>query len=142
MINVKPLKKGDFAMLNPHHTQTQHEANAEYESELMKGERSFSFWSGDVIIACMGAHEVWHGRRMIWAVMGVETSKHMRQLTILARSLLKQFHCRRSEIYVNADFKQGIRWARMVGFKLETLEPMEGFFPEGGSAYMFSMMGD
>lgn len=142
MITYRALTKGDFAKLNPHHTQSQHEATEEYEAYLMKAGRALSVFHGETLIACFGGAEQWTGRRLIWAVMGVETAKHMRGLTVLAQKLLKQYHCRRSECYVNATFPQGIRWAKMVGFKLETPEPMKSFFPNGGDAYMFSMIGD
>ncbi len=142
MIEVKALKKGDFAKLNPHHTQAQHEATEEYETQLMRGDRAFALWIGDTIIASFGYMEIWQGRRLIWAVMGVETSKHMRELTAIAKRMLKQYYYRRSEIYVDATFPQGFRWAKMLGFTLETPEPMKGFFPQGGDAYLFSLQGD
>lgn len=144
MITYRAMREGDFMMLNPHGTQAYLTPSPEYERYLMNGGRAISFVreSDGQVVACAGGYEQWEGRRLIWAVMGVETSRHMRQLTKLGRFLLKQYHCRRSECYVDACFPQGFRWAQMLGFTLETPEPMKRFLPNGNDAYLFSMMGD
>jgi len=144
MISYRAMREGDFEKLNPHGSQAYLSPSPEYERYLMKGGRSLTFFreSDEQVIACAGGYEQWEGRRLIWAVMGVESGRYMRQMTRHAQYLLKAYYCRRSECYVDAQFEQGYRWATLIGFKLETPEPMRGFLPNGNDAFMFSMSGE
>lgn len=79
----------------------------------------------------------WPHRGIAWAVLAAGAGPYMRPLTREVRVWLDGRRLRRLEMYVDAQFTQGARWARMLGFKLETPLPMRHFLPNGNGAYLF-----
>lgn len=79
-------------------------------------------WTGVVEgepIACAGTVLQWPGRYTAWAYMGRNTGPHMRWLTKAVLDNLAGVKGR-IELTVRADFPAGQRWARMLGFEVET----------------------
>lgn len=80
-------------------------------------------------VACGGTLLQWPGRHQAWMYMNEGTGPHMLPLTkAVARALggVKG----RVEFTVRADFAQGHRWARLLGFEVET-PLLKGYGPEG-----------
>lgn len=80
-------------------------------------------WTGVVDgepIACAGTVFQWPGRYTAWAYMGRNTGPHMRWITREVLKNLSKFTQCRIELTVRADFPAGQRWARMLGFEVET----------------------
>lgn len=98
-----------------------------------------SSWTGVVDgepIACAGTLLQWPGRSVAWAYMTRSTGPHMRWVTREALAKLKDVKGR-IELQVRADFEQGHRWARMLGFEMETpLKRAYGPFGEDMSEYV------
>jgi hypothetical protein len=81
--------------------------------------------------------ENWPGRGVGWTVLSRHAGPHMRQLTRIVATWLDGLGFPRLEMYVDAQFPQGCRWARLLGFALETPLPMRRFLPNGNGAYLF-----
>lgn len=95
-------------------------------------------WTGVVHgspIACAGTVTHWPGRHYAWAVLGSSTAPHMRWIT---REVLRRLDelKGRIEMTVLVDFKAGHRWAKMLGFEVET-PCMKGYGPVGESHAMY-----
>jgi hypothetical protein len=92
---------------------------------------------GEVLI-CAGVLELWAGRGFAWAIVSAHAGRQMLAISGSVRRLLGLAPYRRIECYVDAEFPQGARWARMLGFRCETPMPMPKFFESGRDAYLFA----
>ena len=80
-------------------------------------------------VACGGTVLQWPGRSLAWTCMGPESGRHMRWLTREASRVLGAVRGR-VEATVRRDFDLGHRWARMLGFAVET-PVLEAYGPQG-----------
>jgi hypothetical protein len=92
----------------------------------------------NAVVAAGGITTAWEGRGVAWALLAVEAGRCMLQLTRATRRCIDAAPHRRIEMYVDAQFTPGFRWAQMLGFRLETPEPMRAFTPNGNDAYLFA----
>ena len=79
-------------------------------------------WTGvadGVPIVCAGTIQQWPGRHTAWAYLGKNTGPRMVWITkaVLANLAVVKG---RIEMTVRADFPVGQRWAKMLGFEVET----------------------
>jgi hypothetical protein len=102
-------------------------------------------WTGvcndRLVGGCGGIFEVWEGRGKAWAAFGVVPERAWPAITEKARSTLaaaREVGLCRIEATVQEGFDAGHRWARRLGFVLETPEPMRFFGPDGASHYLYS----
>jgi len=77
------------------------------------------------ILACYGAVKIWDGRWMAWAVLSRYAGEKMLSVTRHVKNVMKQADGR-LEIIVESDFTEGMRWAKMLGYKME-VERMSKF---------------
>ena len=94
-------------------------------------ERSNS-WTGVVDgtpVVCAGTLEQWPGRHIAWAYMARGTLPHMTWITMAVLNNLAKVKGR-IELTVRADFRVGQRWARRLGFEVETPR-LAAFGPQG-----------
>lgn len=92
--------------------------NPEYGAIIDTG-FSCCAWLGNTPIAAAGIIPLYTGRALAWAVLGVKSGKHMRQITRKVRHALDLSPHARIEMYVEKDFDLGHRWAKMLGFEVE-----------------------
>lgn len=93
---------------------------------------------GGVPIACAGLVEVWHGRAYAWALLAEGAGRYLLPVTREIRSRLEVSGFSRVEMAVDAGFIAGCRWAELLGFKLETPEPMQSYLPNRRPAYLYA----
>jgi len=82
-------------------------------------------------VACGGTLEQWPGRHIAWVYLNKETGAHMKFITRAVQKGMAKLKGR-IEMTVRADFAQGHRWARILGFRIEN-EPgiLRAFGPQG-----------
>lgn len=80
-------------------------------------------------VACGGVVEQWPGRYTAWAYLNRLSSPHMVPITRTARSILDAMYGR-VEMTVRCDFESGHRWAKLLGFHVET-PTLVKYGPEG-----------
>ena len=116
---------------------SRHLSNIEYAQALAAGDSWTCLDRGEVV-ACCGFVTVWPGRSQAWALISATIGPAgMVQLTRAAhREISKKTG--RIEAFVAAEFQAAHRWMQLLGFKLETPEPMRRWFPEGGDASLYS----
>jgi hypothetical protein len=93
---------------------------------------------GGVPIACAGLVEIWQGRAYAWALLAEGAGRYLLPVTREIRSRLDASGFARVEMAVDAGFIAGCRWAELLGFKLETPEPMRKYLPNGRDAYLYA----
>lgn len=80
-------------------------------------------------VACAGLVEQWRGRYTGWAYVARGTLRHMPWITPTAEALIAA-KPGRVEFTVRVDFPAGQRWARLLGFHVET-PLLKKYGPEG-----------
>lgn len=70
-------------------------------------------------IASGGTLEQWPGRHMAWASLGDSSRRHMLTITRAAYETVRKVKGR-VEMTVREDFAAGHRWAKLLGFEVET----------------------
>ena len=80
-------------------------------------------------VACGGYVTQWPGRHVCWMFMNYVAGPHMLSIT---RAVIKKLDAisGRLELTVRCDFRAGHRWAKMLGFLVET-QTMKAYGPEG-----------
>lgn len=142
MVHVEPLTAAHAQALEPQ----------PHQSDLAPEERvalilanaaagaACAILAPDGTVLCVGGvitDESWPHRAIGWTVLSAHAGPFMRAVTRAVRDWLAQRPERRVEFYVDAQFPQGVRWAHLLGFTLETPLPMRHFLPNGNGAYMF-----
>lgn len=135
MITFQPMTEDDAHRLR---LQPHQEGVNRQEIIDQPGDR-WSFFDGDELIAIGGAIELMPGRAWVWLLLN--PSAPMLQLTRYLRAFIAELGYRRTEMYVDATFSPGCRWAHLLGFRNETPEPMGEFFSNGHAAYLYARVG-
>lgn len=94
--------------------------------------RQQNSWSGVVdgaVLVCAGTIQMWPGRHQAWAYVARGTLRHMPWITEETRKVVEQVKGR-IEFSVRADFLPGQRWAKALGFEVET-PLLKAYGPEG-----------
>lgn len=89
------------------------------------------------VLCLAGVSEQWEGRGLAWCLLSESAGRHMLRLTRAVGRYLSALDYRRLEMYVDAQFGAGCRWAEMLGFTNETPQGMAGFLPNGNRAFMY-----
>lgn len=96
-------------------------------------EKAGNAWSmideSGICIISAGIIDMGFSRGQGWALVSKQAAPHLARITKEIRKRIDTFNFNRIEIVVNRDFKEGHRWAKMLGFKCETPEGMEEFMP-------------
>jgi hypothetical protein len=106
--------------------------------EFLAGLEAYTVMVEDEPIACAGLMEIWPGRAMAWSYLSATAGAHMLGVTRAVRAFLDLKAPRRTELYVDAGFEAGRRWAELLGFRCETPEPMAYFEADGRAQYLYS----
>lgn len=110
--------------------------------KLLADHFAISGWAGERCIGCCGIVEVWSHRAIAWAVLSRDCGRRMLEITRHARAALDLHPCHRIETAVFSDFPAGRRWAELLGFYLETPEPMRHYDDNGRSAWLYARVRD
>lgn len=107
------------------------------ECAALEATSAYSIIVEGKVLAVFGIIDVWAGRAIAWSYVSKNIGKHYMQLHKAALRLCDSFEGDRLELYVDHDFEEGHRWAKMLGFELETPR-MRKFRPNGqGDSSMY-----
>lgn len=87
-------------------------------------------------LACAGLMELWPGRAMAWSFISGNAGRHMLGVTRAVRQFLDLKAPRRTELYVDAGFEAGYRWAGLLGFEREGY--LKSFDADGRDQVLFA----
>lgn len=85
---------------------------------------ALSAWVGTTCIGAGGAILIYPHRAMAWAILSEDAAPYMRQIVNKVKAYTAIMPFKRLEAAVRVDFEKGQRFARLIGMKLETPEPM------------------
>ena len=110
---------------------------AEAAAVIEQSRMSLSAWAGNECMGVAGVYDVHPGRAMAWALLSCNIGPHMLSVTRKVRFVLNSINVKRIECLVPYEFAAAHRFARMVGFELET-ECMRHYNVDGShvSAYV------
>lgn len=117
--NVVPFKKWHYEWLGP---AAEGAAVPVVPDEVLESMERGDSWTGVVdgdIVACAGTVQQWPGRYVAWAYLGLNSGPHMRWITRETDKHLSKMKGR-IELTVREDFDAGHRWAKLLGFEVET----------------------
>jgi hypothetical protein len=87
-------------------------------------------------VFCGGFWEYWQGRAVVWAIVSPAAGPLMARITRGVIRYLDLLPHRRVEVYADAAFPAGDRWARMLGFRHEGT--LAAFLPNGNDAHIYA----
>jgi len=97
---------------------------------------SFSVLDGDEVLMCGGAFEIWPGRRLCWALLAESIGHRMTACVRATRRFLAEVGARRYELDVEAGHDEGHRFAKLLGFEVETPR-LRAYYPDGSDGAMY-----
>lgn len=106
------------------------------EKQLLANDTAFTGWDDGVCLGMAGICEYWTGRAFAWALVSQHAGPRLKALTKRVRQALDEHPARRIEASVLWNFKAGHRWAKALGFELETLM-MPHYDPHGRAMSMY-----
>ena len=102
--------------------------------KLLAGLEQQNSWTllatDDTPIACGGIIELWKNRYMCWMYLNKRSGDYMLAVTRAVKAALKGNGKGRYEMAVKYDFAAGHRWAKLLGFHIET-PTMLNYGPNG-----------
>ncbi len=90
------------------------------------------------VMGCAGVALYWPGRGHAWSYLSGEIGAYFPRIHRAVKRFLDGCFVHRIEATADADFEEGQRWLKMLGFKQETPEPMRGYRPDGGDCYLYA----
>ena len=129
MIRVERLSKNHIDCIRSN------KIDREIALSLAEMPNQFAAVYGDDVVCIFGAIKQWEGRWQIWSVMGENSGRWMFQLTKMAWKFIDLLEGHRVEATVEADFKAGHRWMRMLGFAREAV--LLQYLPDGGDVVQY-----
>jgi hypothetical protein len=110
----------------------------DYGAYLKNSGPCFTAAHEDRVLVCSGLVNVWENRAIAWALMSADAGRSFVRIFRAIRSFLDLQDIRRIEATVDANFDQGHRLMRMLGFTLETPEPMRSYLPDGRDCHLYA----
>lgn len=110
-------------------------ATPEHYRQLAKAP-SFSVLDGDEVVMCGGAFEMWPGRCLCWALLAEHIGHRMATCVRATRRFLEEVAAPRYELDVEHDHAEGHRFARLLGFDVETPQ-LRAYYPDGSDGTMY-----
>jgi hypothetical protein len=99
-----------------------------------------SAWRDSVCVGAAGVLPIYNHKACAWAVLSQEAGRYMLPIVRQIRRSMAILPYRRIELTVRADFDQGREFARLIGMRLETPEPMRASGATGEDEYLYAMV--
>lgn len=137
-MNIVPYKAEHLMALQLQEGQV-HSASyvTEDYAQALEGQWAFTAMADGKPIAVAGIAPLWDNRGLAWTFIDKRAGSHFTELHKVVKKVLDDAPYRRIEADTPCDFKQGHRWLRMLGFKLEA-ERMEAYLVDGGDASLYA----
>jgi hypothetical protein len=107
-------------------------------AKSLENEMAFSGIHEGKVLGCAGIVKMWDNRCLMWSYLGKDVGKHFYKVHKYAMRTLSIIPYDRVEATVDDGFEEGHRWIKMLGFKLETPNPMQKYNPNGSAAFLYS----
>lgn len=141
MVTIIPFQANHLAALNLQPAQAYmlpYIERADYTVALESSGPAYSALADGRIIACAGVAEIWPGRGAAWALLANSGPCHFGTVHRAVCRFLDGCGIRRVEAYVDPEFDAARRWMRLLGFRLETPDPMRAFGDDGRDMLLYA----
>lgn len=141
MVTILPFQANHLAALNLQPAQEYmlpYVQADQYAVALEGSGPAYSALADGRIIACAGVATIWQGRGAAWALLAQGGPCHFTAVHRAVRAFLDGCEFRRVEAYVDPEFHAARRWMHLLGFRLETPEPMAGFGEDGRPMLLYA----
>lgn len=142
MIEIVPLKPEHIDGMEVQPAQRMGADEMRVAMSAPMGDDAWTVLADGKPVACGGLLKVWEGRAYAWALLGVDARRYLKSITKAARRGIETGGFRRVEMAVQEGFPEGQHWARLLGFTLETPEPMRAYLPNGRDAYLYAKVSE
>lgn len=90
------------------------------------------------VLGSAGLIPVWQGHTHAWALLAADCGPA--GMLLLTRAILRMLKMQagRIQTVVEADFVEGQRWMKVLGFTRETPDVMRKWYPDGSDAILYS----
>lgn len=142
MIEFVPFRAAHLQYLTPQAAQrADHEAALQSnEGHLLEGHTSLTAWAGSTCLGMAGLIPVYSQRAAAWLLLSDSAARYMLPITRKVRRVIALSPYRRVELSVREGFTAGHQFARLIGAKCETPEPMRQFGPRGESEMLYAIV--
>lgn len=135
---VVPFKSEHFWAIDVQPSQRYAREYAEPEAiKALEKANSFTCMVDDKPLCVFGYTPLYPTRATIWAFISKDAAPYFLHMTRIAKRMIDALPYKRIEMEVDYDFKEGHRWARMLGFTLEA-ERLRGFRIDGGDSSVYA----
>lgn len=128
----------DEIMLQPSQADVFSYFDATYGRALKATGPCFTGVKDGRILGCAGVVKQWENRAVAWSLLAGDIGNDFISIHKAVSRFLDMCEFNRVEAYVDADFEQGHRWIRMLGFTPEGR--MRQFNPNGSDAVMYARL--
>jgi hypothetical protein len=97
---------------------------------------AISVLDGDKVLLCAGVIEMWPGRRLCWALLAESIGHRMTACVRAIRRFIVELAVPRLEMDVEIDHAEGHRFARLLGFEVETPR-LRRYYPDGSDGTLY-----
>ena len=140
MITYTPFRAAHLESLVPQAAQ-----KAEYDAAmiaqdayLLEGPMSLTAWQGVRCLGVAGLLPATRYRATAWLLLSDKAGASMLPITRKVRRVMALSPYKRIDLTVKEGFAAGHQFARLIGAKIETPEPMKWFGPNGESEIMYA----
>lgn len=128
---MTPLKPSDVNLLDVQPAQEYYKGHLTEDALFQLQGDNFTYWEGDRAKAIIGMQHQWKGRAIVWALIGDVKSwvKFHREVNSIMEEYIDKRGILRLEMTTEVGFTESERWARMLGFKEESI--LEKYSPDG-----------
>lgn len=142
MIEFTPFRAAHLLYLTPQEAQREDHAKAVREggNEVLEDGVSLTAWGDGYCLGMAGLIPISPYRAMAWLLLSERAGRYMVPITRKVRRVVALTQYRRVELTVREGFEAGHQFARLIGARCETPEPMRWFGPRGESETMYAII--
>lgn len=139
-VKVLPFRADHIKTLTPQPEQAA-EITALRDEQVRAVEMSGPGWTilvNDKAVACATISDLRDGRGFMWAAIGADAGPYLLRATRIGVRMMNESPYKRIEAIVKYGFAAGEKWARLLGFELETPFGMRNFGVDGSTYMLFA----
>jgi len=143
-VTFTPFRAGHLGYLVPQAGQRRDHAVllGSGAAELLESPLALTAWHRSACLGMAGLLPVHPHRAVAWMLLSELAGPHMLTISRKVKRVAALSPWRRIEVTVDATFVEGQRFARLLGAKLETPEPMRAYGTDGEDQYMYALVRD
>jgi hypothetical protein len=131
---VVPFRAEHLFLMEAQDAQQDEVANVPLEyAKQMESIASFTAMQDGEVLGCAGVFPFHDNRALCWTYISKNAGKHFVQIHRRVKAFLDAVEYNRLEMDVAFEFQEGHRWAKLLGFEVET-PCMKKYFVHGGDA--------